>query len=141
MEIRERVEHNLEHVGLEDIGNRFPNELSTGEKKRVALARSLIINPKIILYDEPTTGMDPMICEMIDDLIVKLDGDFPKMTSVVVSHDIKATLDIAHKIIMLDKGKIILEGNREAFRTSENPKVQQFLTGEVSENSDGEVFF
>jgi len=126
-----RVEEVLEQVGLPGIQHKYPSELSTGEKKRVGLARALVTNPKIMLYDEPTTGMDPLISEMIDELIVKMNKERREMTSIVISHDLKAALATAEQLVMLYKGKVALAGNPQEFRTSKDPVVRQFFSGKV----------
>lgn len=126
-----RVEEVLEQSGLPNMQHKYPTELSTGEKKRVGLARALVTKPQIILYDEPTTGMDPLVCEMIDDLIVKLGKDEKDLTSVVISHDLKAALQCAHHIVFLYKGKIALKGSPDDFRASEDAVVRQFFAGKV----------
>lgn len=127
----ERARKSLADVGLLKIESKFPEELSTGEKKRVGLARALVNKPKIILYDEPTTGMDPLICEMIDELIVDVRERDPSITSVVISHDLKAAMATADHIIMLYKGTVMEEGPPELFRKSHNPIVRQFFAGKV----------
>lgn len=126
-----RVEEVLSQAGLPNMQHLYPTELSTGEKKRVGLARALVHRPKILLYDEPTTGFDPLICEMIDELIVKVNEDEKEMTSVVISHDLKAALATADHIVMLYKGKISLAGSPEEFRTTKDPVVRQFFSGRV----------
>lgn len=127
----ERVEQVLVQVGLPNIQHKYPTELSTGEKKRVGLARALVTKPKVMLYDEPTTGMDPLVSEMIDELIVKLNQEEKEMTSVVISHDLKATLATAENIAMLYKGRVILFGRPDEFRKSTDPVVRQFFSGKV----------
>ena len=130
-EMLQRVEDVLIQVGLPNIQHKYPTQLSTGEKKRVGLARALVAKPKIVLYDEPTTGMDPLVSEMIDDLIVQTSKDLPDLTSVVISHDLKAAMATADKIIFLYKGKLALGGSPEAFRTSKDPIIRQFFAGKV----------
>ncbi|MGE0174307.1 MAG: ABC transporter ATP-binding protein [Oligoflexales bacterium] len=127
-----RCEQVLASVGLPNLQHKYPAELSTGEKKRVGLARALVHQPKVILYDEPTTGMDPIVSEMIDQLIVKVSRENPELTSIVISHDMKAALDIADNIVMLYKGKVQLEGTSELFRTTKDPIIRQFFSGKVS---------
>ena len=134
--IEQRAIECLSRVEMHKKLDRFPNELSTGEKKRAGLARALAGQPKILLYDEPTTGIDPLLCEMIDKLIVKISNDFPAVSSVVISHDIKAALAIAEKIIMLHHGKVILEGDADTFRRSDDSVVRQFISGKISQDSD-----
>lgn len=130
-DMKERVSRVLEEVGLPAILDKFPSELSTGEKKRVGLARALIAKPHILLYDEPTTGMDPLICEMIDNLIVKVNEAEKEMTSIVISHDLKATLATADHIVMLYKGRVAMEGTPDEFRSTKDPIVRQFFSGKV----------
>jgi phospholipid/cholesterol/gamma-HCH transport system ATP-binding protein len=131
LQMREIVKTTLDHVGLSGIEDKLPNQLSTGEKKRVGLARALAPKPDILLYDEPTTGMDPLVSEMIDQLIVRIGKQRPELTSIVISHDLKAALDIADKIVMLYKGKTQLSGTAEEFRKTEDPIVRQFFGGRV----------
>ncbi len=126
-----KVEEVLRQAGLPNMQHKYPSELSTGEKKRVALARALVTKPKVLLYDEPTTGMDPLVSEMIDELIVKVNRDESQMTSVVISHDLKAALATAENIIMLYKGKVALAGTSADFRSTKDPIVRQFFSGRV----------
>ena len=129
--MRERARECLTQVGLEGIEDKFPGELSTGEKKRVGLARALAHKPKIVLYDEPTTGMDPLVSEMIDQLIVKVNKSQTELTSIVISHDLKAALDTAEFAVMLYKGRVQLAGPPDDFRTTKDPIVRQFFAGRV----------
>lgn len=126
-----RVEDVLVQAGLPNIQHKYPAELSTGEKKRVGLARALVNRPQILLYDEPTTGMDPLISEMIDDLIIKVNQEEKQMTSIVISHDLKAALGSAENIIMLYKGRVALEGPPSVFRETKDGVVRQFFSGRV----------
>ena len=130
-EMLETAESTLSRVGLPNIQHKYPSELSTGEKKRVGLARAPVNKPKILLYDEPTTGFDPLVCEMIDELIVKVNEDEKDLTSIVISHDLKATLATAQNIIMLYKGQVILSCGPETFRNTDNEIVRQFFSGKV----------
>ena len=130
-EMRKRVDQVLEQAGITDIKNSYPSSLSTGEKKRVGLARALVAWPKVLLYDEPTTGMDPLVSEMIDELIVKINETEKELTSLVISHDLKAALATAENIIMLYKGKVALSGAPEIFRKTDDPVVRQFFSGKV----------
>jgi phospholipid/cholesterol/gamma-HCH transport system ATP-binding protein len=127
----DRVHEVLDQVGLPGVIEKYPSQLSTGEKKRIGLARALAAKPKVILYDEPTTGMDPLVSEMIDDLIVKVSRDNPDLTSVVISHDLKAALATGDNLVMLYKGKVALEGAAEDFRQSQDPIIRQFFSGKV----------
>ncbi|MFH1281665.1 MAG: ABC transporter ATP-binding protein [Candidatus Omnitrophota bacterium] len=127
-EILVRIEESLSLVGLGGIGNLMPSELSGGMKKRVALARAICIKPKIILYDEPTTGVDPITADSINELIRSL-HDKLKVTSLVVTHDMKSAYHIADKIAMMYKGKIILEGAPRQIQETRDPVVHQFING------------
>jgi|688.fasta_scaffold206138_3 phospholipid/cholesterol/gamma-HCH transport system ATP-binding protein len=130
-EMLKRVETVLEQVGLPNMQHKYPTELSTGEKKRVGLARALVGQPDIVLYDEPTTGMDPLVSEMIDELIVRVNHDIQGITSIVISHDLKAALATGEYIVFLYKGKIALAGSPMDFKTSKDPVVRQFFSGKV----------
>jgi phospholipid/cholesterol/gamma-HCH transport system ATP-binding protein len=119
----------LNDVGLKNIFNKRPSQLSIGEKKRVGLARAIITEPKYLLYDEPTTGMDPLVSDIIDGLIKKLNDKFENLTSIIISHDLKAALSIADNIIMIYQGKVILSGKPDDFLKTSNPIVRQFFSG------------
>ena len=127
----EKAELYLSQAGLPNIQHKYPPELSTGEKKRVGLARALVHDPKVILYDEPTTGMDPLVSDMIDNLIVKVNKENRQLTSVVISHDLKAALEIAENLVMLYKGKVQLSGPPSEFRNADDPIINQFFSGRV----------
>lgn len=127
-EIAERVEESLCMVELGGIQNLMPSELSGGMKKRVALARVLCIKPEVILYDEPTTGVDPITADSINELIINL-HDKLKITSVVVTHDMVSAYKVADKIAMLYQGKIIAEGTPTEIQNTTHPVVHQFITG------------
>lgn len=116
-------------VGLKDVADKFPSELSIGEKKRVGLARALALKPNLLLYDEPTTGMDPIVSELIDDLIRDMQQKLPNLSSVVISHDVKSMLTVAEHIVFLHEGKCYLEGPASVFIESEDPLIRQFLSG------------
>jgi len=130
-EMLKRVEKVLTQAGLSNMQHIYPSELSTGEKKRVGLARALVAQPKILLYDEPTTGMDPLVSEMIDDLIVQVNKEETEMTSVVISHDLKAAMATAQHIVMLYKGRVSLSGSPQVFANSPDPVVRQFFSGKI----------
>ena len=106
----------------------MPSQLSGGMRKRVGLARALALNPKIILFDEPTTGLDPIMRDAIDTLIVKTQQQ-TGATCIVISHDIESTFKIAHRVAMLYKGKIIESGRPEDIKSSTNPVVDRFING------------
>jgi phospholipid/cholesterol/gamma-HCH transport system ATP-binding protein len=106
----------------------MPSELSGGMKKRVGLARAICMRPKMILYDEPTTGVDPIMADAVNDLIKNL-HDKLEITSIVVTHDMVSAYKIANKIAMLYDGKIVEEGTPEQIKNTANPIVKQFITG------------
>lgn len=128
-EIERRVKDSLERVDLPGIEKLMPSQLSGGMKKRVGLARAIALRPKILLYDEPTTGVDPIRADSINKLIVKM-RDSLGVTSVIITHDIVSAFKVADRIAMLHDGKIIEIGTPEQIRNSTNPIVQQFIKGE-----------
>ncbi len=128
--IREVVNEKLAHVGLRGVEDKMPSELSGGMKKRVGLARAIALEPEIILFDEPTTGLDPIMADAIDQLIVDIQSRL-NVTCVVISHDIGGTFKIAHKIAMLYQGKIIEYGTPEEIKNGRNPILNQFLEGKM----------
>jgi phospholipid/cholesterol/gamma-HCH transport system ATP-binding protein len=127
-EIRRIVSDKLRLVGLKDIEDLMPSELSGGMKKRVSLARAIAMEPEILLYDEPTTGLDPIMADSINELIVQM-RERLKVTSVAITHDMKSAYQIADRIAMLYQGKIVEVGTPEEIRNSSNPVVQQFIQG------------
>ena len=129
-EIDEIVLQKLHQVGLKDIVHKMPSELSGGMRKRVGLARAMALDPKIILFDEPTTGLDPITADAIDRLIVDTQKH-TKATCVVISHDIESSFKIAHTVAMLYQGKIIEIGAPETVRSSDNAVLQQFIQGKA----------
>lgn len=119
----------LESVGLESKHfAKLPAELSGGMRKRVGLARALALDPQIIMYDEPTTGLDPILTEVVDDLIDSTHKNMPGSTSIVVSHDLFAAFRISDYIVMLNKGSVLLAGEPQVFHRSDNELVQKFLS-------------
>jgi phospholipid/cholesterol/gamma-HCH transport system ATP-binding protein len=126
-DVKRLVAEKLELVGLPGIEDKMPAELSGGMRKRVALARAIALDPDIMLFDEPTTGLDPIMTAAIDELIMNTQKQF-NMTCVVISHDIQSVFRIGHKIAMLYEGRIIEEGTPEEFRDSRNELVQNFLS-------------
>lgn len=123
------IREKLALVGLkEDVAKLNPSELSGGMKKRVSLARVLAVNPKVILYDEPTTGLDPIMSDIISDLVLDLKAKLG-VTSVVITHDMHSAFKIADYIAFLYEGQILLYGTPEEFRKTDNPYVKQFVSG------------
>lgn len=129
-EIKDKVAHALEMVGLAGTENKMPSELSGGMRKRAALARLIVYRPSIILYDEPTTGLDPITAMQINELIVKTQQEL-KATSIVVTHDILSALFVADRLALLDEGKILHIDKPDAFMKIDNPIIE-FLRKTVS---------
>ncbi len=123
------VKVKLELVGLTGFEDFMPYQISGGMKKRVALARAIALDPKIIFYDEPGAGLDPITASMIDQLIMDLTRKL-KVTSVIVTHEMRSAFRIADQIILLYKGQVLEVGTPEAIKNSKNPYVQQFINGE-----------
>jgi phospholipid/cholesterol/gamma-HCH transport system ATP-binding protein len=131
-EIAEIVRQKLSMVGLSGIEKKMPGELSGGQKKRVALARAIALNPELILYDEPTTGLDPIRSDVINELIIKLQREL-HTTSISVTHDMQSAFKIANRIVMLHEGKIIIDGSPEQIKNTDNDIVRRFVLGEADE--------
>jgi len=131
--IDEIAKTKLAMVGLEGFQDYYPANLSGGQRKRVALARAIALDPEVILYDEPTTGLDPIRADVINELILKLQRELG-VTTVVVTHDMTSVYKVADRIIMLHNGKIIADGDADHIRNHPHPTVQQFITGQVSED-------
>ncbi len=129
-EIRERVHEALEHVGLKGADDKYPDELSGGMKKRVGIARALLLNPSIILFDEPTTGLDPIIGKAMHRLIHEVHARFG-FTGVIVTHELPDIFSLCHFVAMLYEGKILAAGTPEEIQRSPDPRVQQFIRGEL----------
>ena len=127
-EIDRTVDEKLELVGMKDSKNLMPSELSGGMKKRVSLARALVLEPELILFDEPVAGLDPVMASVIDELVINL-SEKSKVTCVIVTHEMDSAFRIATRMAMLYHGKIIEEGTPEEMKKSRNPVVSQFLTG------------
>lgn len=140
MSIGEKVREKLGLVGLAGIEDLMPAALSGGMKKRVGLARAICNEPKIILYDEPTTGLDPINADVINDLILRMQERL-KVTSVVVTHDMTSAYKVGNRIAMLYQGKIIGMGAPEEIKNTPHPVIRQFISGSargpITENSEG----
>lgn len=128
IQIREKVLQRMAQLGLEETGEKFPQQLSGGMRKRVALARALVTDPKVVLFDEPTTGLDPVRKRNVHTMIRQYQEQFG-FTAVIVSHDIPQIFDLAQKIAMLDEGRIIFEGTRQEVMNSGNDRLNQFVRG------------
>lgn len=137
-EISERVREALANVGLPGTEETWPADLSAGMKKRVSLARALAIRPEVLLYDEPTTGLDPINVTRIADLIVDLNSRLD-VTSVVVTHDMDTALAISDRIAMIQGGYVIFSGTPDEVRASEDPRVRDFIEGNAPVDEDTET--
>lgn len=129
-EIQQRVREALEDVGLKNVEAKYPDELSGGMKKRVGLARAVVLNPKIILFDEPTTGLDPIIKRAIHHLIKETHAKWG-YTAVIVSHEIPDIFDVAQYVALLYRGQIQYSGTPDEIQNSSDPVVRQFIHGEL----------
>jgi len=129
-EIDEIVGHKLELVGMADARDKMPDELSGGMRKRVALARGIIMDPELILYDEPSAGLDPVTSTLIDQLIISL-SERIGATSIIVTHEMESAFRIATRMAMLYQGRIIADDKPEAFKHHSNPVVAQFISGDI----------
>jgi phospholipid/cholesterol/gamma-HCH transport system ATP-binding protein len=137
-EIEKRVAQSLALVGLPGIEPMRPSDLSGGMKKRVGLARTLALQPEVILYDEPTTGLDPINTARINNLILAIKGRLG-LTSVVVTHDMGTAFAVSDRIVMLGKGRVLMIGAPDEFRTTTNPYVRDFIDGKAPEVEDVDV--
>ena len=129
-EIAGRVEEKLDQVGLAGMGHKNPAEISGGMRKRVAIARALVTEPEVVFFDEPTTGLDPILVNTIHHLILAMHRKF-RFTAVMVSHEIPEIFGIADRVAMLHDGVIVEQGTPDAIQGSANPIVQQFVRGDV----------
>ncbi len=127
-DILKRVQESLEWVDLKGHGHKMPSQLSGGMRKRVGLARALVTKPKIMLYDEPTTGLDPIVSDSINNLILQVNREF-KITTVVVTHDMVSAYKIAQRIVLLHHGQIYVSATPEDIRQSNDPVIYDFVNG------------
>ena len=125
-EIHEKVIEVLENVGLADALNKMPSQLSGGMRKRISLARTIVVDPMIMLYDEPTTGLDPVTSDEISTLINDVQQKY-KTSSIIITHDIKCACKTANRLIMLQEGEVYLEGNLETFEKSNDINIKSFF--------------
>jgi len=130
-----RVREALETVDLSGVEEKLPSQLSGGQKKRVALARAIVLRPKVVLYDEPTTGLDPIRSDGINELIIKLQRTM-QVTNIVVTHDLTSARKIADRVVMLLGGKVAADGTFEELERSPDRRVQHFLKGQYDRSDD-----
>ena len=127
-QIQERIEYSLNEVDLVGTGMMMPAELSGGMKKRVGIARAIAIQPDYLLYDEPTTGLDPVMTDMINRLIIKFQSQ-KQITAVIVTHELRIVREVADRVIMLHDGQVWFDGSAADIQKSDDPVVRQFITG------------
>ena len=132
-----RILEVLEEVGMEGTHDKYPSELSGGMKKRVGIARAIAVRPKYILYDEPTTGLDPIMANSINRLISKL-HTLEKVTSIIVTHDMETVFNVANKVIMIDQGSIHFDGTPEELLNSKDEFIRDFIR--VDANKKGKIY-
>ena len=137
-EIQKRVEQSLSMVGLPGIEDMRPSDLSGGMKKRVGLARTLALQPEVILYDEPTTGLDPINTARINHLIIGIKRALG-LTSIVVTHDMGTAFAVSDRLVMLGRNRVLLHGTPEEFKTTTDPYVRDFIDGKAPEVEDVQV--
>jgi phospholipid/cholesterol/gamma-HCH transport system ATP-binding protein len=132
-EIKRIAQEKLDMVGLPDAGPKMPIELSGGMRKRVALARAIAKNPKVIHYDEPTTGLDPIRSDVINELILKLQREL-QITSIVVTHDMNSAFKVADRMVLLFDGKLRFDGTPDEMRNTDDQLVRRFIGGEAGDS-------
>jgi phospholipid/cholesterol/gamma-HCH transport system ATP-binding protein len=132
---RDRVRDALKVVDLEGVERKLPSQLSGGQRKRVGLARAIVTEPRVVLYDEPTTGLDPIRSDGINELILKLRRTLG-VTGIVVTHDLTSARKVADRVVMLLNGRIAADGTFAQLESSPDPRVQHFLAGQYSREDD-----
>ncbi len=137
-ELRRRCRQVLQLVGMEEMEHKMPEELSGGQKKRVALARAIALRPEVLLYDEPTTGLDPIRADLINNLIIKLQNEL-KTTALVVTHDMDSARKVADRIVMLYNGQILVDTTPEGLEKITNDVVVRFIDGQATLEELSEV--
>ncbi len=130
-EIERIVRDKLRSVGLDRLGPEFPTQISGGQRKRVAIARALVTDPEVVFFDEPTTGLDPIRADVMNELVIKLRNEL-HVTAVVVTHDMASAYKIADRIVMLHEGRLIFDGTAEQIRSSADQRVRDFVEGRAS---------
>lgn len=130
-EREEKISSVLESIGLPDVLNKMPSELSGGMRKRVSLARTIIVDPEIMLYDEPTTGLDPVTSDEISELINEVQNKY-KTSSIIITHDLRCALKTGNRMMMLDEGTVLREGSIKDFESSDDPLIRSFFTENIN---------
>ena len=138
LEIDRQIMESLEQVNMKNTEDKMPSELSGGMKKRVGIARAIALNPQYMLYDEPTTGLDPIMTDSINKLITKFHNK-GNVTSIIVTHEMRTVKDVSNRVVMLYDGKIHFDGSTQEFIDSEDLTVKAFLNGDSSYNQNGEI--
>jgi phospholipid/cholesterol/gamma-HCH transport system ATP-binding protein len=133
-----RVRSMLRLVGLESAIDKMPADLSGGQRKRVAIARAIVLEPKVVLYDEPTTGLDPIRSDVINELILKLQREL-HVTGIIVTHDLTSAFKVGDRMVMLHDGQVVMQGTPDEFRDSPDEIVQRFLRGEATADELAEI--
>lgn len=134
-ERRDRIRHALETVDLAGVEPKLPSQLSGGQRKRVALARAIVLEPRVVLYDEPTTGLDPIRSDGINELVIKLKKTMG-VTSIVVTHDLVSAKKIADRVVMLLNGKVAADGTYDDLERSTDPRIRHFVVGQYAKEDD-----
>lgn len=137
-EVDRRVKRVLHLVGLEESRDQMPAELSGGQRKRIALARAVVLEPQVVLYDEPTTGLDPIRSDIINELILKLKREL-RITGIVVTHDLQSAFKVGDRFILMHEGSVRFDGSADELRACTDPVVHRFLQGEASPEELAEI--
>lgn len=136
--VQARIQRVATMVGLSSSLNQMPAELSGGQRKRIALARAIVRDPKVVLYDEPTTGLDPIRSDIINELILKLKREL-RITGIVVTHDLQSAFKVGDRFVLMHEGSVRFEGSAAELRACQDPVVHRFLQGEASPEELAEI--
>jgi phospholipid/cholesterol/gamma-HCH transport system ATP-binding protein len=136
--VNARIQRVATMVGLGSTLQQMPAELSGGQRKRIALARAIVLDPKVVLYDEPTTGLDPIRSDIINELILKLKREL-RITGIVVTHDLQSAFKVGDHFVLMHEGSVRFQGSAAELRACEDPVVHRFLLGEASPEELAEI--
>jgi phospholipid/cholesterol/gamma-HCH transport system ATP-binding protein len=136
--VQARIQRVATMVGLASTLQQMPAELSGGQRKRIALARAIVLDPKVVLYDEPTTGLDPIRSDIINELILKLKREL-RITGIVVTHDLQSAFKVGDRFILMHEGSVRFDGSADELRACTDPVVHRFLQGEASPEELAEI--